>query len=221
MFLGHFGLGLAAKPAAPEVSLGALFAAAQFADLLWPTLVLAGVEQVRVQPGITVVTPLDFVSYPYSHSLLMLCGWGVAFGAIYTALHRARPRAAITIALLVVSHWVLDVVVHRPDMPITPWGAERLGLGLWNSVPGTLAAEFALFGAGVALYVRSTRARTRAGAFGFWLLVGFLAIVYLASAFGPPPPSATAVAWSAQAMWLLVAWGYWVDRSRKRTGIRD
>jgi hypothetical protein len=218
MFLGHFGLGLAAKRAAPAVSLGALFAAAQFADLLWPTLVLLGVEQVRVQPGITAVTPLDFVSYPYSHSLLMLCVWGVAFGAIYTALRRARPRAAITIALLVVSHWVLDVVVHRPDMPITPWGAERLGLGLWNSVPGTLAAELALFGAGVALYVRSTRARTRAGAFGFWLLVAFLVIVYLASAFGPPPPSAAAVAWSAQAMWLLVAWGYWVDRSRSGDG---
>ena len=219
MFLGHFGLGLAAKQAAPTVSLGALFAAGQFADLLWPTLLLLGVEQVRVQPGITAVTPLDFVSYPYSHSLLMLCVWGIAFGAIYAALRRAPPRAAITIALLVVSHWVLDVVVHRPDMPITPRGAERLGLGLWNSVPGTLAAEFALFGAGVALYARSTRARTRAGTIGFWSLVAFLVIVYLASTFGPPPPSAAAVAWSAQAMWLLVAWGYWVDRSR--SGIAD
>jgi hypothetical protein len=220
MFLGHFGLGLAAKRAVPAVSLGALFAAAQFADLLWPTLVLIGVEQVRVQPGITVVTPLDFVSYPYSHSLLMLCVWGVAFGVIYMALRRARPPVAITIALLVVSHWVLDVVVHRPDLPITPWGSARLGLGLWNSLPGTLAAEFAIFGAGVALYARATRARTRGGTIGFWSLVALLVIVYLASTFGPPPPSAAAVAWSAQAMWLLVAWGYWVDRSR-RTEARD
>jgi hypothetical protein len=215
MFIGHFGLGFAAKRAAPTVSLGALFAAAQFADLLWPTLVLIGVEQVRVQPGITVVTPLDFVSYPYSHSLLMLCVWGVAFGVIYMALRRARPPVAITIALLVVSHWVLDVVVHRPDLPITPWGSARLGLGLWNSLPGTLAAEFAIFGAGVALYARATRARTRGGTIGFWSLVALLAMVYLASTFGPPPPSAAAVAWSAQAMWLLVAWGYWVDRSRR------
>ena len=215
MFLGHFGLGLAAKKAAPAVSLGALFAASQFADLLWPTLVLLGVEQVRVQPGITAVTPLDFVSYPYSHSLLMLCVWGVAFGAIYAALRRARPGAAITIALLVVSHWVLDVVVHRPDMPITPWGAERFGLGLWNSVPGTLVAEFGLLVFGVTLYLGTPRARTLAGTIGFWSLVAFLVIVYLASTFGPPPPSAAAVAWSAQAMWLLVAWGYWVDRSRR------
>jgi hypothetical protein len=214
MFIGHFGLGFGAKVAAPAVSLGALFAAAQFADLLWPTLLLVGVEQVRVQPGITVMTPLDFVSYPYSHSLLMLCVWGVAFAIIYTVLRRARPQAAMTIALLVVSHWVLDLVVHRPDLPITPWGSARLGLGLWNSMPGTLAAEFAVFAAGVAVYLRSTRARSRAGTMGFWLLVAFLLVVYLAAAFGPPPPTPTAVAWSAQAMWLIVAWGYWVDRSR-------
>jgi membrane-bound metal-dependent hydrolase YbcI (DUF457 family) len=214
MFIGHFGLGFGAKAAAPTVSLGALFAASQFADLLWPTLVLAGVEQVTVQPGITVVTPLDFVSYPYSHSLLMLCVWGLTFGGIYVALRGARAKAGVVLALLVVSHWVLDYMTHRPDLPITPWGSTRLGLGLWNSMPGTLVAEFAIFGVGVALYLRSTRARSRAGTIGFWLLIAFLLIVYLAATFGPPPPSATAVAWSAQAMWLIVAWGYWVDRSR-------
>ena len=218
MFLGHFGLGFAAKKTVPAVSLGALFAAGQFADLLWPTLVLLGVEQVRVQPGVTAVTPLDFVSYPYSHSLLMLGVWGVALGGVYMALRGARAKAAIVLALLVVSHWVLDYVTHRPDMPITPTGSARVGLGLWNSVPGTLVAEFALLGVGVALYLRATQARTRAGAIGFWSLVAFLVIVYLASTFGPPPPSATAVAWSAQAMWLLVAWGYWVDRSRSGDG---
>jgi LexA-binding, inner membrane-associated putative hydrolase len=173
---------------------------------------------VRVQPGVTAVTPLDFVSYPYSHSLLMLCVWGVAFGGVYVALRGARAKAAIVLALLVVSHWVLDYVTHRPDMPITPTGSARVGLGLWNSVPGTLVVEFALLGVGVALYLRTTRARTRAGVVGFWSLVVFLVIVYLASAFGPPPPGATAVAWSAEAMWLLVAWGYWVDRSRSGDG---
>jgi hypothetical protein len=215
MFIGHFGLGFGAKRIAPAVSLGALFAASQFADLLWPTLVLAGVEQVSVQPGITVVTPLDFVSYPISHSLFMLCVWGAAFGVIYRALRRARLHVAVTLALLVVSHWMLDAIVHRPDLPITPWGSTRVGLGLWHSLPGTLAAEFAIFGVGVALYARATRARSRAGAIGFWLLVAVLAVVYLASVFGPPPPSATAVAWSAEAMWLIVLWGYWVDRMRE------
>jgi hypothetical protein len=151
----------------------------------------------------------------------MLCVWGVAFGVIYTALRRARLHVAVTLALLVVSHWALDAIVHRPDLPITPWGSTRVGLGLWNSLPGTLAAEFAIFGVGVALYARATRARSRAGAIGFWLLVAFLMVVYLASVFGPPPPSATAVAWSAEAMWLIVLWGYWIDRMRefdKRAG---
>ena len=214
MFIGHFGLAFGAKKAAPAASLGTLFAASQFADLLWPTLVLLGRERVEVVIGATRMTPLNFVSYPYSHSLLALCGWGVAYAAIYFALRRARLSTAVTLALLVVSHWLLDYLTHRPDLPLTPYGGERFGLGLWDSMPGTLAAEFALFAAGLLLYLRSTTPRDRVGSAGLWALVVFMAVVYLASVFGPPPPSATAVAWSAQAMWLLVAWGYWIDKHR-------
>lgn len=214
MFIGHFGLGFGAKRAAPAASLGTLFAASQFADLLWPTLVLLGLERVEVVPGATRMTPLDFVSYPYSHSLLALCGWGVAFAAIYLALRRARWSTAVTIAVLVVSHWLLDYLTHRPDLPLTPHGAERVGLGLWNSLPGTLAVEFTIFAAGLLLYLRCTTPRDRIGSAGLWALVVFMVGVYLASVFGPPPPSATAVAWSAQAIWLLVAWGYWIDKHR-------
>jgi hypothetical protein len=214
MFLGHFGLGFAAKRVTPTVSLGALFAAAQCADLMWPTLVLLGFERVEIQPDATTVAPLNFVSYPYSHSLLTLCIWGIVFGAVYMAARRSRVAAAITLALLVVSHWVLDVVTHRPDMPLAPGVATRLGLGLWFSLPGTLLAEFALLIGGVALYARATSARDRIGSIGLWLLVAFLVAIYLASVFGPPPPSPTAVAWSAEAMWLLVIWGFWVDNHR-------
>ena len=215
MFIGHFGLGLAAKRAAPTVSLGALFLAGQFADLLWPTLVLLGVEQLAIAPGVTAVTPLNFVSYPYSHSLLMLCIWGLLLGLVYVAATRSRAAAGITLALLVVSHWVLDVITHRPDMPLTPTGDARLGLELWSSLPGTVIVEFVIFGMGIWVYVRTTRARDRVGAMGLWTLVAFLSVVMLANLFGPPPPSVTAVAWSAQAMWLLVLWGYWVDAHRQ------
>ena len=214
MFIGHFGLGFGAKRAAPAASLGTLFAAAQFADLLWPTLVLLGYERLEIEPGATTMTPLNFVSYPYSHSLLALCGWGVAFGLVHLAIRRSRISAAVTIALLVVSHWVLDYLTHRPDMPLTVNGPDRLGLGLWNSMPGTLAAELAIFAIGLALYLRETTSRDRIGSIGLWGLVGFLLAVYVANIFSPPPPTATAVAWTAESMWLLVVWGYWVDKHR-------
>jgi hypothetical protein len=215
MFIGHFGLGLGGKQVAPTVSLGALFLACQFADLLWPTLVLLGVERVAIEPGATVVTPLNFVSYPYSHSLMMLCIWGVLLGAAYAAVTRSRAAAAVTLALLVVSHWFLDVVVHRPDLPLTPGGTARFGLNLWSSLAGTLLVELTLFTIGVFLYVRATAPRDRIGSAGLWALAGFLIVIELANVLGPPPPNVSAVAWSAQAIWLLVLWGYWVDRHRQ------
>lgn len=218
MFIGHFGVAFGAKRAAPSVSLGVLFAASELADLIWPNLVLLGIERVDVRPGITVVTPLDFVSYPYSHSLAALCGWAIAAAAAYMVLRRSRVTAAATIALLVVSHWVLDVATHRPDMPLIPGGSARLGLGLWNSLWGTLVVEAAMFAGGLAIYLRSTTARSRAGTIGLWSLVAFLLITYLGALFGPPPPSATAVAWSAEAVWLLAAWAAWSDSARSVRG---
>lgn len=213
MFIGHFGLGFGAKRVAPAVSLGTLFLSAQLADLLWPTLVLLGVERVEVRPGATRVTPLDFVSYPYSHSLLALGLWAALAAALYWLLRRSRI-GALAIAGLVVSHWVLDVISHGPDMPLGFGGGTKIGFGLWNSLPATVAVEGLLFAAGVALYARSTVPRDRLGDLALWSLVGFLAVVYAANLLGPPPPGATAVAWAAEAMWILVAWGYWVDRHR-------
>lgn len=215
MFIGHFALGFGAKRAVPAESLGTLFLACQFADLLWPSLVLLGIEVVKVQPGDTAVTPLTFVSYPYSHSLVALLIWGVVFGAAYVLISRSRVATGVVIGALVLSHWFLDVLTHRPDMPVTIGGSTRLGLGLWDSLPATLVVELLLFALGVGIYARFTEARDRRGSFGFWGLVAFLLIVYVINLFGPPPPSATAVAWGAQALWLLVIWAYWVDRHRQ------
>lgn len=212
MFIGHFGLGFAAKKAAPSVSLGLLFVACQAADLIWPVLVLLGIEKVAIAPGVTAVTPLDFISYPYSHSLVMLSVWGAALGAIYAVLARGPLGAAVTLALLVVSHWVLDVVTHRPDMPVTPAGSTRLGLGLWNSRPATVAVEAVMFAAGLWLYLDAAPPRTRGRAIGLWTLVALLLVIYIGSLFGPPPPSPAAVAWSGIGMWLFIVWAWAVDR---------
>jgi hypothetical protein len=214
VFIGHFGIAFAAKRAAPSVSLGTLFLAAQLADLVWPTLVLLGLEKVEVAPGITAVTPLNFVSYPYSHSLVALALWAALFAAIHWLVRRSGGTVPWLLGALVLSHWVLDAATHRPDMPVIIGGGPLIGLGLWNSVPATLLVETALFAAGVALYLRATHALDRTGVYALWGLVAFLLLVSVANLMGPPPPSSLAVAWAAQSIWLLVLWGYWIDRHR-------
>jgi membrane-bound metal-dependent hydrolase YbcI (DUF457 family) len=213
VFVGHFGVGLAAKALAPRVSLGSLFLAAQLIDLLWPTLLLLGIERVRIAPGITAVTPLDFEHYPITHSLLGAALWALALSVLYVFLTRYR-RGALVVFFLVVSHWVLDLIVHRPDLPLYP-GSAKFGLGLWNSVPWTLLVEFAILAMGAALYVRCTKAVDRAGVWGFWSLIVFLLVIQFGNIFGQPPPNVAAIAWVGQAQWLLVLWGYWVDRHRE------
>jgi membrane-bound metal-dependent hydrolase YbcI (DUF457 family) len=214
LFIGHFAVAFAAKRIAPTVSLGTMFLAAQLADLIWPVLVLRGIEIVAIRPGVTAMTPLDFIHYPYSHSLLALAAWSAVLGGAWLLRHRPAATAALVITAVALSHWLLDVISHRPDMPLTLTGSTRLGLGLWNSIPATILFEGLLFAAGVTLYARGTAARNGIGRIGFGALVAFLALVYLASAFGPPPPSPAAVAWTAQAIWLLIAWAWWVDRNR-------
>jgi len=213
MFLGHYAVALGAKRVAPAASLGTLFTAAAFLDLVWPVLVIAGVERVAIEPGNTAFTPLRFEHYPLSHSLIMSVVWGIAFGAVYFVVKRTLP-VAIVLGVLVVSHWALDVVVHRPDLPLTLSGNARVGLGLWNSIAGTLVVELALFVLGLVIYVRTTRARDSAGRWGFAALAFFLLAIYAAAAFGPAPPSANAVAWSDMGQWLVILWAAWVDRHR-------
>jgi len=216
MFVGHFALAFGAKKYAPQVSLGVLFLACQLADLLWPNLVLLGLERFEIDPGNTAMTPLSFVHYPYSHSLIALLVWGALFGALYSVLNRTGIKTALIIAGLVLSHWILDVVTHRPDMPISLGDSMRIGFGLWNYPVLAVITEMLIFAAGIWLYAAHTEARDRVGSIGLWALVVFLLIVYAVNILSPPPPSVDAVAWAAQAMWLVVAWGYWVDRHRSQ-----
>jgi hypothetical protein len=198
MFLGYFAAALAAKKAAPKTSLGTLVFAAQFADMLWPLLLLLGIEQVRIVPGLLPTSPLDFTSYPISHSLVAQMGWAAILGVAYFMLRR-DGWSALLVGALVPTHWLLDFIAHRPDMPIYPGGA-RYGLGMWNSVPLTIIVEYVLFAAGIAIYVSVTRATGRTGNLALWSLLGLLAVLYPASLFGPPPPSVRVLAWSAIAI---------------------
>lgn len=207
MFIGHAALALAAKPLAPRANLGIAIAATYWVDLVWPVLLLTGVERVEVAPGDTAFTPLYFAHYPWTHSFVAALAWAILFGAACWKLGR---RAAFVMAALVFSHWLLDALSHRPDLPLWPGSGTLVGLGLWNSVPATLALESALFIAGIAIYAK---AKGRTGA-GFWMLIGFFVLAYLGAAFGPPPPSAQAVAGSALALLVLPLWSGWLDRVR-------
>jgi hypothetical protein len=214
MVIGHYAVAMAAKRVAPRTSLGTLIAAAILLDLIWPVLVLLGIEIVAVTPGVTPVTPLTFVSYPYSHSLLMSIVWGLIFAGGYFVARR-YVVGAITLGVLVVSHWLLDAVMHVPDLPLTPWGSTRIGLGLWNSLAISLGVELGLFAFGVLLYAGT---RTRPDPTGIWgvaLMIALMLLIYVAAVFGPPPPSASAVAWTDLGQWLVVVLAAWVDRHRR------
>lgn len=213
MFLGHFGVGFAAKRVAPAISLGWLFMAAQFLDLLWPTLLLLDIERVSIVPGATAVTPLVFEYYPFSHSLLAVLGWAAVVGGGYWLLRRNR-LGSIVLASLVISHWMLDAVVHQPDLPLLPGNGPKVGLNGWSSLPVTLALELSLFVCGLWIYFRTT---TAMDGIGRWAPVGLILLlltIYMANLFGGPPPNVISIAWGGQLQWLLVLGGYWMDKHR-------
>ncbi len=214
MFIGHFAVAFAAKKLAPKPSLGTHFIAVQFADLLWPPLLLLGMEKVAIEPGNTAFTPLNFISYPISHSLMMSIVWSLLFAGVYYLIKKDMKGAAV-LGLAVLSHWILDVFTHRPDMPLTPGETSYLGLGLWNSIAATIIVEGLLFFGSVTLYSRITKAMNKKGTLVLWSLVAFLALIYVMNIVGPPPPDSTSIAYAGLSMWLLVAWGYWVERNRK------
>ena len=213
MFLGHYGLAFAAKRVAPRASLGTFALATQLLDELWPIFVLVGLERVRVAPGLMAANPLDFEYYPYSHSLAGAVVWSILLGAIYYAARRDR-RNAVVVGLLVLSHWILDVPMHRPDLPLWPGSATRVGLGAWRSIPLTIVLELAVFTFGLVVYLRTTRARDRIGRWALWAMVAALLLIF-ASGFASPPPNGRAVALGALGLWLFVPWGYWIDRHRE------
>jgi membrane-bound metal-dependent hydrolase YbcI (DUF457 family) len=211
MFVGHLALALAAKRASPKVSLAWLMAGVTTLDLLWPIFLLAGIEQVRISPGVTAFTPLSFESYPWSHSLIMAVIWGFLLAALARRL-RQPVHPGYLLAALVVSHWVLDFLTHAPDLPLWPGNSPRLGLGLWNSIPATFLVEGALWVGGIALYLKGRRPTSWIGPAAFWSLVAICTVMWATGPWGPPPPSERALAWLALIGWIILPWSALADR---------
>lgn len=214
MFIGHFAVGLAAARAAPRARLPVLLLAPMVLDVAWPICCALGLERVRIVPGFTAASPLALDYMPYSHSLVAAALWAVLFAGVYLAWTHDR-RGAWVLGLCVASHWVLDWISHAPDMPIASGTGPRFGLGLWNSVPGTLGVELAMFAFGAWIYARATRARDRIGAIGWWALVVVLAVAFVGATLGPPPPSADAMITVAFGGLVVLPIAWWIDRHRE------
>ena len=212
MFVGHLAAALGAKKLEPEMPLWAGIGAAFGVDLIWPVFLLVGLEVVEVDPGATAFTHLDFVSYPWTHSLLLVGVWAIVLGIAAHRMFRSG-RVAVTIGALVLSHWLLDAITHRPDLPLWPGGPE-VGLGLWHSIPGTLILEGSLLLAGVWLYTSMTRATSRAGTWSLASMLALTTLIWVSQPWAPPAPSAGVVAATALVLWILLPWGHWIEKGR-------
>jgi membrane-bound metal-dependent hydrolase YbcI (DUF457 family) len=211
MFVGHLALAFAGKRFDARPSLGWYIAAVTALDLLWPIFLLVGIEHVSVAPGATAFTPLVFDSYPWSHSLLMSVCWGAALAGV-ARWRGLAPSSALLLALLVVSHWLLDYFTHAPDLPLWPGASPRAGVGLWNSIGGTIAVEGGLWLAGIWLYLGPRRSTRWVGPAALWSLIFISTVMWLAGPWSPPPPSERAIGWFALIGWIIIPWAALADR---------
>jgi hypothetical protein len=214
MFVGHFAVGLAAKRVAPSISLGTLVLAAMLADLLWCLFMIAGIEHVQFKPGMGAANYFQASDIALSHSLLMDGLWGALLAAAYF-LRRRNARGAWILLAAAVSHWLLDWIAHRPDLPLAPGTRAHFGLGLWASLPATIIIEGGFWLLAVILYARWARSQGRTGIYAYWSVAALLTLAWYGNVAGPPPrdphsaPIASLILFS-----LAVAWAYWMNRLR-------
>jgi hypothetical protein len=213
MFIGHYALALGSKKISLTIKLGTAILAVQFLDLLWPVFTLMGWEKFSIEPGNTKITPLNFEFYPYTHSLLGSMVLALLFALVYFSLKKDFITSFVY-ALLVFSHWVLDFITHRPDLPLTYTSSEKVGLGLWNYPEAAIILESFFYITGVYLYLKYTKAKNKKGNILIWVMVLLLALFYIMNLLGPPPPSVELVSYSALLLWLFVFLGYWIDKNR-------
>jgi len=216
MFVGHYAASLALKRFEKRASLGVLFLAVQFVDIVFFPLVLLGIERLNVVENFTQSTHFELVYMPYTHSLVAFLIWsGLAYAIFRWIIVKSHSVAAV-VALAVMSHWLLDVIVHTPDMPLWSDASLKLGFGLWNNAIATYVLEAALLLAGLWLYMRSTKAVTKTGKYGMGIFVVLLLLINIANIFGPlGNDSKLALAVSAlTAYFLFAAVAFWLDKNR-------
>jgi hypothetical protein len=218
VFVGHYGVSFAVKAGRRDIPLWVLFLAVQLVDVVWAVLVLCGVEKLRIVPGITATNPLDLYYMPYTHGLITATAWSVLAAVAYR-LWRANggSRSAALVGIAAFSHWVLDLVVHRPDLP--RFGDDhKVGFGLWNYRGPALGLEILFLFGGMWLYLR--RAESSGGGGGSFVMAGVAMLaVHTFVFYGPPPVSGHAAAVSALAAYGIfagVAW--WLERREEKRG---
>jgi hypothetical protein len=223
MFVGHYGPGLAIRAIRPAIPLWVLFIAVQLVDIAWAVFVLAGIEKVRIVPGFAGLNPLDLYFIPYTHGLITALLWSLLAGVCCKLVFRWPSwTLAAWVGAAVFSHWLLDLLVHRPDLPVYG-NSMKVGLGLWQFPMISFALEVAIVVSCLWLYLRGTVPRNAVGRYGPGVFVLLMLMAQLVTMLGPPPPSTSAMASSALAAYLLFAFiAGWLDRQRSpRTGVRS
>jgi len=214
MFVGHYGVSFAAKSFDKRIPLWLLFIAVQFVDVLWAVLVLMGIEKVRITPGITASNPLDLYYMPYTHSLVAAIAWSVVGSIAYKWIYKGAKNAGL-VGAAIFSHWVLDLIVHRPDLPLYD-DTYKMGFGLWNYPGPAFALEAIVLFGGIFLYLRSTRALSVAGKVAVPVFGVLLLLVQAIVFFGAPPTSPSSSALTALFLYaLFAALAWWMERKRE------
>ncbi len=214
MLVGHFAVGLAAKRVAPAVSLGTLVLAAMLADVLWCAFMIVGVEHVEFRQAMGAANYFRATDIALSHSLLMDAAWAALLAAAYF-LRRRAPFESWILFAAVVSHWVLDWIAHRPDMPLAPGTQTRLGLGLWAYIPVTVLVEGGFWLLAVLLFARSRHPTGRTGVYAYWIVVVLLTLAWYGNISGPPPRDPHIAPYASLTLFsFAIAWAYWMNRLR-------
>jgi hypothetical protein len=219
MNIGHYGVGLALKKVDRNISLGLLFFFSQFVDILWGVLVLLGIERAEIIPGITAANPIDYVYYPFSHSLVASLLWAGAFYFIFRILPSKagaqKKKIALVIAITVLSHFFLDLLIHRPDLPLSVVDSPKIGLGLWNNILLSYVVEGLILLGGLWIYMRTTTGEKFGGKYGMLIFAAFLFLTNLMNLFSALPPDSQRLAtFSLSTYALSIGLAIWLDHKR-------